>query len=176
MRIGILIIALFAATASAEVYRSVDAAGNVIYSDEPSPGAELVDVQEVQTYTPEPVPPSTYSPPPGEPAPNYTRLEIISPANDESVRQNDGNVTVSVAVVPDLRGSDRLALYVDGQPMASGSSTVIAVENLDRGTHELRAVVTGPDGKPRGSSAPVTFHLLRHSAQHPVPANPAKPK
>lgn len=167
---------LFAATASAEVYRSVDEAGNVIYSDTPSPGAELVDVQEVQTYTSPPVPASSYTPPPQEPAGPYAQLAIVSPANDESVRQNDGNVTVSVAVVPNLRGSDRLELYVDGQAVATGSSTTIALENLDRGTHQLQAVVKGPDGQARMNSEPVTFHLLRHSEAHPTPKPPPKPK
>lgn len=40
-----------AVPASAEVYRNVDAYGNVTYSDEPSEGAEAVQVKPVTTIT-----------------------------------------------------------------------------------------------------------------------------
>jgi hypothetical protein len=42
-----LIMSLPFATAMADIYRSVDAQGHVLYSDTPTPGAELVHVQKL---------------------------------------------------------------------------------------------------------------------------------
>ena len=52
-RTGILAAALILLTgpAAAEVYRNVDAQGNVTFSDEPSEGSEAVQVKPVTTVT-----------------------------------------------------------------------------------------------------------------------------
>ena len=60
MRILISIICLLVAiSATAEVYRSVDENGNVVFTDKPSPDAELIEVDELQTIKP---PPALHSP------------------------------------------------------------------------------------------------------------------
>lgn len=165
--------------ASADIYRSVDENGNVVFSDTPSEGAEKIEVKEAQTVDSPSTQPFRYDPPPAEQPPRYQSLAITSPQDDQSVRANAGNVSVSMSVTPGLRGGDRLVLLMDGKQVASGSSTSVSMDNVDRGSHTLQARVIDRNGKTLASSDPVTFHLLRHSVQHakppPGPLNPPKP-
>lgn len=166
MRIFISIICLLVAiSATAEVYRSVDENGHVVFTDRPSPDAELIEVDELQTIKPPPVGKFKYTPPPAKPEPEYTEVSIISPQHDAAIRDNGGNVTVKIATKPRVRANDNLVLYLDGKEIMLGKATAKAFSGLDRGSHQLRAVVKDADGHIQLSSSSVTFYLLRQSVQ-----------
>ena len=83
----IVLTGLLALTAAAEVYKWTDEDGNIIYSDEPHPGAEVLDPQEVQTIDlPDPGPPPRLGergrPTPERKAPSYESIAITSPADE----------------------------------------------------------------------------------------------
>lgn len=163
MRILTLImISCLTFTASAEVYRSVDKDGNVVFSDEPSPDAELIELDELQTIQPPPVGNFEYTPP-KKVKPRYSELSITSPADDLAIRNNAGNVTVNVSSSPRVNGGDVLVLYVDGKEIELGSSTTHSFTAMDRGTHQLRAVIKNSEGRILISSKSVNFHLLRQA-------------
>jgi hypothetical protein len=171
----ILAVLLTSGGAAAEVYKSVDEHGNVEFSDQASPGAELIEVEELQTIE-APPPPSILTPPAqSEPVSFYTRVAVVSPAHDEAVRQNDGNITVSVIVEPMLSPGDHIALFLDGQEIAAAASTSIPLENIDRGTHQLQVEVRAANGTVRIRSESVTFHLLRHAIPRPQPGGGKSP-
>lgn len=151
------------------IYRSVGEDGSIVFSDKPSPGAKKVEIEETQTIEAPPPPSFVYERRQQQESNVYSRLAIVDPANDAQIRENTGNVTVSVAVEPSLLGSDRLVLLMDGREAGTGTQTTFSLENVDRGTHELTAVVLGSDGSARMSSTPVTFHMLRYFE------GPAKP-
>ncbi|MCI0401806.1 MAG: DUF4124 domain-containing protein [Gammaproteobacteria bacterium] len=169
-----LILALgLSLSASAAVYRWVDENGNVVYSDKPQPGAEAIEMREIQTIQAPPVAPITAKevPPPPE-FPGYEQVAIVSPENDAAVRENAGNVTVTVALEPALQTTlgHRIALFVDGAQVSEpGTATQFSLINMDRGTHTLEAKVIDSDGKAIASSPPSEFHLLRHSILLPTP-------
>ncbi len=154
---------------SAAIYKWVDPQGNIIYSDKPRPGAEEVKIPEAQTY-PAPPPPPAPSPalsPQPQVFTDYQKVEITSPANYEAVRENAGNVSVTVSLTPDLQLGlgHKLVLLVDGPQsfQAESTSPQFQFTNLDRGTYTLRAVVVDSKGKEIARSEPSTFHLLRVS-------------
>jgi hypothetical protein len=95
----------------------------------------------------------------------YQKLEIISPANDEAVRENAGNVNVTVGLIPNLRVDlgHRLVLFVDGPQRFQAVNASPQFQFTNRGTYTLRAAVVDPQGKEIASSKPSTFHLLRVS-------------
>ncbi len=166
MRILISIICLLVAiSATAEVYRSVDENGNVVFTDKPSPDAELIEVDELQTIKPPPVGKFKYTPPPAKPKPKYTEVSITSPQHDAAIRDNAGNVTVNISTKPGLQANHHLVLYLDGKEIMLGMATAKAFSGLDRGSHQLRAVVKDADGHIQLSSSSVTFYLLRQSVQ-----------
>ena len=154
---------IFSFTLAAEVYRSVDENGNVIFTDQPSPDAELIELDELQTIDAPTRGDFEYTPPPEKPAPRYSAVTIISPQHDLAIRDNAGNVTVNISTQPDLRSSDELVLYMDGKEIILGKSTAKAFTALDRGTHQLRAVIRDINGRILQSSPSVAFHLLRES-------------
>jgi hypothetical protein len=54
----LILIVLFACQANAEIYKSINAAGEVVYTDTPTQGAEKLKMPALPTYTPPPVQPS----------------------------------------------------------------------------------------------------------------------
>ncbi|MCC7410503.1 MAG: DUF4124 domain-containing protein [Gammaproteobacteria bacterium] len=169
-RLLLLGLALLVATAAhGAIYKWTDGEGNVIYSDQPHPGAEQLEAVGVQTLDTPPLPP----PPPANPEPPkplpYTELVIGTPANDATLRDNTGNVQVSVRLSPPLQTPFRhaLQLYVDGQPYGDpGTTTSFMLVNVDRGRHTLRVAVVDGEGSEVKSSPPSVFQLHRASVLH----------
>ena len=161
----IVLMGLFAVCGApaAQVYKWIDEEGNIIYSDQPHPGAEELKNLDVQTYRaprerrlrPDPEPP---------PPAKYENIDIVSPANDATIRDNTGNVSVSVALTPPLmvaRGH-RLSFRLDGQaPGEPQTGTSFQFQNVDRGTHTLNVAVVDPSGAVVASSGSVVVHLHR---------------
>ena len=162
----------------AEVYKWADPQGNVIYSDKPHPGAEEIKLPETQAYPA----PQTASPtikPEQQSFPGYEKIEIATPANDETIRDNTGNINVSIKLEPELQVDlgHKLVLYVDGVKLPQElTSTLFQFTNLDRGTHTIHAAVVDSAGKELVSSKPSTFHLKRFSSLLSPPANQGSSK
>lgn len=166
MRILITLLCLTIITASmAEVYRSVDEHGNAVFTDKPSPDAELMKLDELQTIKPPPVEDFEYTPAKARPEPKYKEITITSPQHDVAIRDNGGNVSVNIATQPGIGGGDMIVLYLDGKEIMLGRATTKAFNGLDRGSHQLRAVIKDAGGSILLSSQSVTFHLLRQSVQ-----------
>ncbi len=165
--------------AAAEIYKQVLPDGSVVFSDQPAPGAERIEVAPAQTYKPPPIPVSS----PRRSAEkdreadarHYDELRITTPEDDAPIRENAGNVHIEIAVSPALRVREghKIVLYMDGEPVAEpGTRTVFDLKNVDRGTHQLQAAIVDAAGKPLKTSDPVTFHLLRISIIRPQPFAP----
>ena len=163
----LLILAL--TPASAEVYRWVDPTGQVHYSDQPTPGASPVELRGTSVYKAPKLPTSGGTKPAGASSDQtaqqqikYTQIEVVSPADDETVRSNEGTVAVSVELRPGLAQGHKLRIFLDGTASADElPTTQITLQNVDRGTHSLAVAVVDPAGKELLRSASVTFHLLR---------------
>ena len=107
-----------------EIYRSTDAEGRVIFSDQASESAKPVKIPPTNTMTEVEVPAlkpvAPLEPGAGDAIANaYSRLEIITPTNGATVIAPNGILSMSVALVPALRDGHRLQLLLDGTPRAS---------------------------------------------------------
>jgi hypothetical protein len=179
MKLTALLMLLFLLPVHAEIYRWVDESGNVVFSDEPQPGAEKVDLPPATTYTPtedEAVTDDILKLTPDEneeaqqqaEVPDY-QIRIVAPTEDESIWVNNGDVTVSMIVEPalDTERGDKVLLQLDGEPVAEPrASTTFQLNNLSRGTHNLNAMVVDNNGTTLTSTGTVTFHLHRASIQN----------
>lgn len=158
--------------AETELYKWVDKDGTVHFSDQPTAGAEKIKVKDVDTI------PALKSPPAGPESPpaavTHYEITFTSPKAEETIRDNAGNVNVSVNLTPPLndKSGDTLQFSVDGQPQGdSGMATQLTLTNLDRGTHTVQATVLDGANRPL-TSARVTFYLQRFSAlNNPAPKN-----
>jgi hypothetical protein len=180
MRLIALMCALLwmAPVAAEEVYKTMDAAGNVIYSDKPSPEAETIQIQEAQTVPADDAPPFTYTAP-AQAESSYTRARIVSPANDEALRPEDETVQVSATVEPSYQGRDIVVLFLDGKEHSRGKSLSWTLTGLERGTHQVQVKVISAAGKELVSSGSASFHVLKNAIppkKAPAPKPPKPPK
>jgi len=144
------------------VYKTVDAEGNIVFSDVPSEGAEEIKIQKAQAINPPKA--RSFKLSPAEEISkefNYTKLTIASPENDESIHGGDGNVNIAVILEPEINENDVLVLSMDGNEMLSGMAPQFLLENVDRGTHTISVVVKNEKDKVLKRSAKVTFHVRR---------------
>ena len=158
-----------------KVYKYTDESGNIVFTDEPVKGAEEMDVKPVATVPAIPVPQNT-APTSTEEAPfKYTKVAVTKPNNEENFINNEGNVTVQIAIAPNLRAGDAVQLYFNGIPKGDpGSRTTFPFENLDRGEYVTQAVIFDKEGKEMAKSDPITFYVRRAALKkqpRPQPRN-----
>ncbi|MBM4220594.1 MAG: DUF4124 domain-containing protein [Gammaproteobacteria bacterium] len=172
-----------AASGGAEVFRWVDAEGQVHYSDRPSPGADRVAIDVVP---PSSTPVAGGSSPertgsatgPGETAVAYEALSIQAPAQDETLWNIEGQLDVAVAPQPGLQPGHRIQLLLDGQTAEElePGQTRTRLSDVYRGQHTLLARITDEFGTTLKQSELVTFQVQQPSQQNPNRAvNPPLP-
>jgi len=181
--LGVLLIAL-AGLAHAQIYKWTDDEGNTIYSDQPHPNSSQVDLPPTNTLeTTVPQMPAGQSGSAGSSGQNqnrdgqllngYNTLQITSPDDEEAVRANDGNVTLVINTEPPLSPGHILRASVDGQlrqeaVAGNGQSTQrLTLSELDRGSHDIVAVVTNTRGEEVDRSQGITVHVQRTSVLQP---------
>ena len=162
MKKYIVLLALVTAVAQAEVYKSVNEKGEVVYSDIPSQGSERVKLPSLPTYTAPPVIPSARATPDPEQNAFYESFAFNKPKNEETVRNNLGIVMIETRLAPALQTklSHRIQFYLDGEPNGTLiDRTAITMSNIERGAHTLTATVVDKDGKVLVSTAAITVHV-----------------
>lgn len=180
----LLLVFVLPAVAADKVYKRVNPDGTVEYSDQPFDGSEELQLEEAPAIKFEKSPSIGFKPSTRQDQDNgdLYSVNITSPGNDETIRDNTGNVTLQGQVEPGLRGGHRLRWVMDGEPLsASGQS--VSLTNVDRGTHTVRLEVVNQHDEVIASSDSITFHLLRYSVKQPsppsgsppTPTNPPKP-
>ncbi len=172
MRLTFIPLLLLALTASAhaDVYRWTDVEGNVVFGDNPPEGVQAERIQLRQPMTTPAMPQAREMLERGRetrdetPATPYEHLRIASPGDDEPVRANDGNFTISVEIHPELRtqSGHRLRLIMDGSPVGTSDRPHFEMRNVDRGTHQIRVQVLDREERVIQESDSIQFHLLRH--------------
>jgi len=96
-----------------------------------------------------------------------TVLAIVSPQNEETVHDNNGNVAVQVAVNGGSGPGDQLVLLLDGKPAGRGGPDFM-LAGVPRGTHTLQAQLVDSSGRPRVASAVMTFYMWQASLLNPA--------
>ncbi len=156
-RILIALTLLVPAVVASQVYRWIDADGKTHYSDRPVAGAEALGIP-VKTPLPlqEKAAPAQSSPGP------YIQFEIVAPADNSTVRDPEGNVTLGLVLEPQLMEGHRLQILTDGAP-ASGDipGTQLRLSGLPLGSHQIQARIIDAGGTAIASSSVVRFHLLK---------------
>lgn len=163
-----------------EAYRWVDEDGVIHFSDTPHPGAERIELGEVQTFSAptSPAAPAPASPAAAEeepPADLYPTFRIVQPAPEQTIRDNSGTLDISLEVTPRIRTGHRLELFLDGQNVDGipRATTRFTIDGVARGAHTLRAVLTDGSGNAVAESPTVRFYVMQTSIQNP--ANPLAP-
>lgn len=182
---------LVACSTFADVYKSIDADGNVTYSDAPmNEQAEKIDLPE--DHTDESLTPAApteenvgqdantiteTSEVSGEESANntllvktpkkpYTKFAILSPVNGETI-QNQPTIMVQITIDPQLQEGDMIQVYLDGSPWGPPAHTnQFQFSRPDRGTHQISAKLLGDNNTVLKDSGSHTVYI--HQAHIPT--------
>ncbi|MGM0694487.1 MAG: DUF4124 domain-containing protein [Pseudomonadota bacterium] len=173
------------------IYRTTDAQGNVVFTDNPDRGGEEVDLAPLTVVPGRGEVRQAESPAvidggdgesgedaadgPGQPFMPYDSFGIRSPGQEETLPTGAaGNVQVTLDIEPALREDHRVRLLVDGRVSQSAMHTdTFMLNDLDRGEHELQAELLDASGAVRHRTSPVTLYVQRASVN--LPRNPNNP-
>jgi len=151
---------------SAEMYKWVDENGNITYSDTPPiKEAEALrppTLNAIPAVKPEPKAPVAEQKP--EKPTIYTRFDITSPTNNASIRDNAGNISVSMTLNPALntKQGHTISISVDGKDIKDKiQSSSTQLNNINRGTHTISASIKNKKGSTLYTSQTITVHLHR---------------
>lgn len=174
MRIFLILLMAMTYPALADVYKTVDKDGRVIYSDSPAnEKAEKVELRELNTVpAAETLPPSIGSSPVQEEKINYS-INIISPAAEVTIPPGQRDLAIAVTLSEPLRESHLLVYFMDGELLEETTMTNIIVTEVPRGSHTLVVEAIDASGQSLGTSAPVVVNVIRPIAK---PAASPKPK
>lgn len=154
---------------AADVYKRVGPGGVIEFSDQPADDAESVAIPPANTYRQAPLPAFAADPESQEEPAAELAVSIVSPSNDEPVVNTAGKLTVRASVEPPLESipGRRLRFLLDGRPAGTEAETVLHLENVDRGTHQLAVQLLARDGEVLAESPSSTFHMIRPSVHLP---------
>ena len=151
----------------AQVYKWTDSHGVVHFSDSPHAGSEQLKIPDAQTFSP-PVSntPESISNPGNtsvtENSTQYSKIEIMQPINQATIRNNQGYVVVSVVLVPSLVQGDTLQMIFDGAPLGDPQPNLIfELSGIYRGSHTLAVSVLNEKGEVLKTSEPITIFMQR---------------
>ncbi|KHT61773.1 hypothetical protein RJ45_20890 [Photobacterium gaetbulicola] len=165
-------------TSASQIYTWQDEAGTLHFSDQPHPGASALHIK----------PPEVSSPPQPDiidaeinaehqpsdaiqPAPTIT---LATPAHQQTLRDNQGNITVTAVASRKLNQGHSAQLRLDGEVYGRPQAQLTwPLTNIDRGSHTLQVDLL-KHGKVIASSEEITVFLHRarinqRPAPHPVP-------
>ncbi len=166
----LLLISTLVPCGARDVYRSVSEDGIVIYSDTYLPGSERVSVSDhggavKKQDKPVENPESSVT---ADSNSQYQSFSIAQPENDETIRSNEGIVSVGLSLSPTLDEGHVIHVYVDGSKLETDiTTTQFSLNALNRGTHSLQAKIVDAEGAVLISTAPVNFHLRKAIIKNP---------
>jgi hypothetical protein len=170
---------MLSASAAADVYTYIDAAGNRVFTDQPHKNAKRVQIQPSNSTSGSPPPQRTVQSAPAKAKPRamfrYDLLRILVPEPDATVRSTQGELIVTVTSEPALQEGHSYRLLLDGKPTdQAGRSPVFPLQNIDRGTHQLAVEILDETGRVLEKTPNQPFHMLRISLAQKRLANPCK--
>ncbi|WP_148861654.1 DUF4124 domain-containing protein [Marinobacter fonticola] len=168
--LALLGVVVFASTAAqAEVYKRVDAQGNVTYSDEPLSGGQAIKVEPVTTVTlpkADQVREIVERGGEGEEqqsSQRYGSVTFMAPEDESAFHSGSGDITFSVSSQPALRSGHLFEVTLDGQPIGQNASGRFSVNNVFRGTHKASVNIVDSQGRIIQPGQNISFTIHRPS-------------
>lgn len=176
----LIVLALLPTSSHAtRVYQSKGLDGSTVFSDQPSPQAQEININLPATDPPPAVPPPPDAPAKPEPVAGkalvYTTLRITQPVNDAVLWFAEGPVKVQTEIVPPLAEGHVLVPLLNGVAQGSGvPASGFSLTGLDPGTYEVAVVIRDAEGRDLKRSPAVRFHFKRQSLNLPARRPPPR--
>jgi len=166
---------IFSASVQSEMYKWVDDEGNINYSDRPPfNNADTHVSPEINTTPAIKVPEK----PPQAPEEStketvYQFFKITAPEQNATIRDNQGDFAISLAIQPDLNTArgDYITVLLDNK-IAQDNLTSLSAQfnNADRGVHQISALIKNKQGKTLFSTKSISINMHRASVLNPSPS------
>jgi hypothetical protein len=173
MTLAVFFLAIMVSPLAAQVYKTVDKDGNVIYTDKP-PGddSKPMDLPPLSIIeTPEYGKTARQKAEEAEAAggekevplktlrKDFRDFAIISPLQEESVWRPDGPVSIAWSSSNQLIEGMTVQISLDGQQQANTTAPMIPVSGLDRGEHTVTATIKDARNRTVATAEPITFYI-----------------
>jgi hypothetical protein len=172
----VICLALPVPALSSDVYVWRNDKGELVFSDTPQAGSEVVIVEEttkkkskngtVDTKNDIPhlhMETSLLDINPSEVSNDY-EVVINHPKNNATIRDNTGAIIIRGGVKPIFKRGYRVQLYVDNKPYKEPQThSIYSLHEIDRGEHQIKIVLIDESGAEVSSSKTITFYMHRSS-------------
>ncbi|TKB44011.1 DUF4124 domain-containing protein [Thalassotalea mangrovi] len=156
----LLLLASASLMAKSKVYAWKDENGNVVFSDTPKPGAEMIEVEEQQTIISS-VDTSILDITPRAKVEEF-KVSISQPEDHATIRDNSGSIYISGQVSPVFKRGLSVQLIFNGEKHGEPQTrSVFILRNVDRGEHKIKLELLDNQGKIIASSKERTIYLHR---------------
>lgn len=162
-RVLLAILLILSAGAWAQVFKWVDPEGRTQFSDRPRQDAETVAIKPSSTDGKGDQSAASSGPVEAPLLGAYSGFEILSPEPNQTLRQAQQDLAVSLLLDPPLMAGHVLELVLDGAPIHVDQSagTQLAVSGVAYGTHRVHAQIRDPQGTIIARTTSLTFHLRK---------------
>jgi hypothetical protein len=171
MRKWLILLSALSGTAAiaAPAWTWVDANGTVHYSDRPVPGARQVELAGAQGFGAQnPARGTRPAQPASTPGAPYQIVEVVSPADQETLWNIGTALPVQVRFQPALQAGHRYDLVLDGERRnVNTAAPRVTLPDVFRGEHTLQVVVIDSAGAEVMRSAARTFFVQQTSVLNP---------
>ena len=183
---ALVMLLVFTPRVFAEVYKTTDENGNVVYTDrQPAPDANPLDLPGLSIISAQkpvapPVIPGTISASDGpEPEPQqevtsirdlrrgYRDFAIVSPAQDQNIWGTGNEASIAWNTRYRLQPGMSVIIYVDGAALAPTTASATTVGKLYRGEHKVYAELIDARNRRIATTRPVSFHIKQYSVNFP---------
>ncbi|MDO6685458.1 MULTISPECIES: DUF4124 domain-containing protein [unclassified Agarivorans] len=155
---------LVSVQAADTIYQWVDENGITHFSDRPQVGATELQVDVAPPATDGPLA-TPRTPLKKKQKPVKYQVQITSPSHEQTIRDNEGKISITATTTPLPLNSMGYKLVLDGVPQ--GQITKMGsfnLTNIDRGAHTIHVQLVDDSGKEIASSKPITVFLHRANA------------
>jgi Domain of unknown function (DUF4124) len=162
-RFLLIILCIFIGAHSfAQIYKTVDKDGNVVYSDTPpNDQAESVKLKEILTLPAEHPGNSVSTDTRRDEAVVEYKVEIVSPRNEVVIPPGQRDLAIAISLDPYLQPDHLITYYMDGELIEETQSTSIVIQDPPRGGRTLTVEVINQQGDVLGVSQPLTVNIIR---------------
>ncbi|WP_017443895.1 DUF4124 domain-containing protein [Gayadomonas joobiniege] len=156
-----LVLVLTTFLTSAQVYVYKDENGVPVFTDQPRAGASVISAKSKIQDIPA-VQFSSNNPKDAEVEKVEYTVRLMRPANQETFRNNAGNLQVTVQVKPLYASGLKTRILLDGKVVTKAQAiSTFQLHNIFRGEHSVQAELIDANGKIIASSESRTFYMHR---------------
>jgi len=149
------------------VYKKVNKDGSVEYSDVPFTGASEVKLKDIDQQNTLPAfkrPPSLTNKPTRKSSAAKPDVHIVSPLNGDTLRDNEGNITIVVQKEGKEKKKYKTQILINGAPVGKPTqASVISIKNISRGEIKIKAQLLSRTGKILATTPETVVYMHRVS-------------